>query len=377
MAKRDYYEVLGVDKNASEDQIKKAYRKLAIKYHPDRNPDDIKAEEKFKEAAEAYDVLHDARKREQYDQFGFNAPGGFGDGFSGEGFSMDDIFSMFGEVFGGHGSGGRAQQQKFRGADLRLRVRLSLQEISTGVTKRFKLRKDITCEHCHGTGAESNDGIKTCPNCNGSGVEIRTRESIFGLMQTQGPCHICRGEGKIIVNKCQHCGGEGIVKGEKVVEVKIPAGVSEGMVINVPGKGNDARHNGIPGNIQIYVEEEENDTFVRDGQNVIYNLLLDFPTATLGGQVEVPTIDGTRVKIRIEPGTQPGKTLRLREKGLPAVEGYGNDTGDLIVQLSVFVPKELTATERQAVESMSNSENFKGDQETKDTIFRNFRMLFN
>ena len=291
MAKRDYYEVLGVDKNASEDQIKKAYRKLAIKYHPDRNPDDIKAEEKFKEAAEAYDVLHDARKREQYDQFGFNAPGGFGDGFSGEGFSMDDIFSMFGEVFGGHGSGGRAQQQKFRGADLRLRVRLSLQEISTGVTKRFKLRKDITCEHCHGTGAESNDGIKTCPNCNGSGVEIRTRESIFGLMQTQGPCHICRGEGKIIVNKCQHCGGEGIVKGEKVVEVKIPAGVSEGMVINVPGKGNDARHNGIPGNIQIYVEEEENDTFVRDGQNVIYNLLLDFPTATLGGQVEVPTID--------------------------------------------------------------------------------------
>ena len=377
MAKRDYYEVLGVDKNASEDQIKKAYRKLAIKYHPDRNPDDIKAEEKFKEAAEAYDVLHDARKREQYDQFGFNAPGGFGDGFSGEGFSMDDIFSMFGEVFGGHGSGGRAQQQKFRGADLRLRVRLSLQEISTGVTKRFKLRKDITCEHCHGTGAESNDGIKTCPNCNGSGVEIRTRESIFGLMQTQGPCHICRGEGKIIVNKCQHCGGEGIVKGEKVVEVKIPAGVSEGMVINVPGKGNDARHNGIPGNIQIYVEEEENDTFVRDGQNVIYNLLLDFPTATLGGQVEVPTIDGTRVKIRIEPGTQPGKTLRLRGKGLPAVEGYGNDTGDLIVQLSVFVPKELTASERQAVESMSNSENFKGDQETKDTIFRNFRMLFN
>lgn len=377
MAKRDYYEVLGVDKNASEDQIKKAYRKLAIKYHPDRNPDDIKAEEKFKEAAEAYDVLHDARKREQYDQFGFNAPGGFGDGFSGEGFSMDDIFSMFGEVFGGHGGGGRAQQQKFRGADLRLRVRLSLQEISMGVTKRFKLRKDITCEHCHGTGAESNDGIKTCPNCNGSGVEIRTRESIFGLMQTQGPCHICRGEGKIIVNKCQHCGGEGIVKGEKVVEVKIPAGVSEGMVINVPGKGNDACHNGIPGNIQIYVEEEENDTFVRDGQNVIYNLLLDFPTATLGGQVEVPTIDGTRVKIRIEPGTQPGKTLRLRGKGLPAVEGYGNDTGDLIVQLSVFVPKELTASERQAVESMSNSENFKGDQETKDTIFRNFRMLFN
>ena len=377
MAKRDYYEVLGVDKNASEDQIKKAYRKLAIKYHPDRNPDDIKAEEKFKEAAEAYDVLHDARKREQYDQFGFNAPGGFGDGFSGEGFSMDDIFSMFGEVFGGHGGGGRAQQQKFRGVDLRLRVRLSLQEISTGVTKRFKLRKDITCEHCHGTGAESNDGIKTCPNCNGSGVEIRTRESIFGLMQTQGPCHICRGEGKIIVNKCQHCGGEGIVKGEKVVEVKIPAGVSEGMVINVPGKGNDARHNGIPGNIQIYVEEEENDTFVRDGQNVIYNLLLDFPTATLGGQVEVPTIDGTRMKIRIEPGTQPGKTLRLRGKGLPAVEGYGNDTGDLIVQLSVFVPKELTASERQAVESMSNSENFKGDQETKDTIFRNFRMLFN
>ena len=387
MAKRDYYEVLEVSRSASVDEIKKAYRKLAIKYHPDRNPGDAEAEAKFKEAAEAYDVLHDPQKRQQYDQFGFDAPsGGFGGGspFGGAGgFSMDDIFSMFGDVFGGHGGGfggfggGGQQAPKYRGSDLRLKVRLSLQEVATGVTKKFKVRKDVTCEHCHGTGAEGGSGTETCPNCHGSGVEIRTQQSMFGMIQTQTACHVCGGEGTIIKNKCTHCQGEGVVKGEEVVEINIPAGVAEGMVVNVPGKGNAGKHNGVTGNIQVYIEEEPNDTFVRDGQNVIYNLLLDFPTAVLGGQVEIPTIDGSNVKIKIEPGTQPGKTLRLRGKGLPAVQGYGTGIGDLVVHISIYVPKELTKTEKKAIEELRDSENFRGDKNTKRSIFENFKKLFN
>lgn len=387
MAKRDYYEVLEVSKSASVDEIKKAYRKLAIKYHPDRNPGDAEAEAKFKEAAEAYDVLHDPQKRQQYDQFGFDAPGsGFGGGnpFGGAGgFSMDDIFSMFGDVFGGHGGGfggfggGGQQAPKYRGSDLRLKVRLSLQEVATGVTKKFKVRKDVTCEHCHGTGAEGGSGTETCPNCHGSGVEIRTQQSMFGMIQTQTACHVCGGEGTIIKNKCTHCQGEGVVKGEEVVEINIPAGVAEGMVVNVPGKGNAGKHNGVTGNIQVYIEEEPNETFVRDGQNVIYNLLLDFPTAVLGGQVEIPTIDGSNVKIKIEPGTQPGKTLRLRGKGLPAVQGYGTGVGDLVVHISIYVPKELTKSEKKAIEELRDSENFRGDKNTKRSIFENFKKLFN
>ncbi len=387
MAKRDYYEVLEVSKSASVDEIKKAYRKLAIKYHPDRNPGDAEAEAKFKEAAEAYDVLHDPQKRQQYDQFGFDAPsGGFGGGspFGGAGgFSMDDIFSMFGDVFGGHGGGfggfgdGGQQAPKYCGSDLRLKVRLSLQEVATGVTKKFKVRKDVTCEHCHGTGAEGGSGTETCPNCHGSGVEIRTQQSMFGMIQTQTACHVCGGEGTIIKNKCIHCQGEGIVKGEEVVEINIPAGVAEGMVVNVPGKGNAGKHNGVTGNIQVYIEEEPNETFVRDGQNVIYNLLLDFPTAVLGGQVEIPTIDGSNVKIKIEPGTQPGKTLRLRGKGLPAVQGYGTGIGDLVVHISIYVPKELTKSEKKAIEELRDSENFRGDKNTKRSIFENFKKLFN
>ena len=387
MAKIDYYEVLEVSKSASVDEIKKAYRKLAIKYHPDRNPGDAEAEAKFKEAAEAYDVLHDPQKRQQYDQFGFDAPGGgFGGGnpFGGAGgFSMDDIFSMFGDVFGGHGGGfggfggGGQQAPKYRGSDLRLKVRLSLQEVATGVTKKFKVRKDVTCEHCHGTGAEGGSGTETCPNCHGSGVEIRTQQSMFGMIQTQTACHVCGGEGTIIKNKCTHCQGEGVVKGEEVVEINIPAGVAEGMVVNVPGKGNAGKHNGVTGNIQVYIEEEPNETFVRDGQNVIYNLLLDFPTAVLGGQVEIPTIDGSNVKIKIEPGTQPGKTLRLRGKGLPAVQGYGTGVGDLVVHISIYVPKELTKSEKKAIEELRNSENFRGDKNTKRSIFENFKKLFN
>ena len=379
--KRDYYEVLGVEKTASEDEIKKAYRKIAIKYHPDRNPGDKQAEEKFKEAAEAYNVLHDPQKRQQYDQFGFNGPMGGGAGFSGFGgasMNMDDIFSMFGDIFGGHGfggfsGGGRGRVQQHRGSDLRLKVRLTLEEINQGITKKFKLRKDIPCPHCNGSGAEAGSGKETCPTCHGSGVITHTTQSIFGMMQTQGVCPTCHGAGEVIKHKCAHCGGTGIEKGEEVVEIKIPAGVAEGMVVNVPGKGNAGQNNGINGDIQVFIEEAEHDTFVRDGNDLVYNLLLDFPTAALGGEAEIPTIDGGKLKVKIDNGTQPGKTLRLRGKGLPAVQGYGSGKGDLVVNISVYVPKTLSREERQALEAFRNSDNFKGDKQTRDSIFIRFK----
>ena len=387
MAKRDYYEVLGVGKQATDDEIKKAYRKIAIKYHPDRNPGNKEAEEKFKEAAEAYSVLSDKQKRQQYDQFGFDGPnmgGGFG-GFGGAGgFSMDDIFSMFGDVFGGRGGfsgfggfgGGGAQRAQYRGSDLRLKVRLSLQEVATGVTKKFKVKKDVVCQHCHGSGAQAGSSATTCPTCNGNGYTVKTVRSILGMMQTQSECPTCHGEGKVIKNKCPHCTGTGIVKGEEVVEINIPAGVAEGMVVNVPGKGNAAPHNGVNGNIQVFIEEEPNDTFIRDNQDIIYNLLLDFPTAALGGEVEIPTIDGKKVRVKIEAGTQPGKTLRLRGKGLPAVQGYGNGQGDLVVNISVYVPKTLERHERQMLEQLRSSDNFQGDSATKNSIFSKFKNYF-
>ena len=384
MAKRDYYEVLGVSKTASEDEIKKAYRKIAIKYHPDRNPDDKNAEEKFKEAAEAYSVLSDAQKRQQYDQFGFdglNGMGGFG-GFSG-GFSMDDIFSMFGDIFGGRGGfsgfsgfGGGRQRAQYRGSDLRLKVRLTLEEVATGVTKKFKLKKDVACPECHGSGAEKGSGSETCPTCHGQGFTVRTVRSILGMMQTQSECPTCHGEGTIIKNKCPHCRGTGITKGEEVVEITIPAGVSDGMVVNVPGKGNAGQHNGINGNIQVFIEEERNDTFIRDGQNLLYNLLLDFPTAALGGEVEIPLLGDRKKKLKIESGTQPGKTIRLEDEGLPAVQGYGRGKGDIIVNISVYVPQTLTRQEKETLEELRQSENFKGDASTKRSIFDKFMNYF-
>ena len=384
MAKRDYYEVLGVDKNASEEDIKKAYRKIAIKYHPDRNPDNKDAEAKFKEAAEAYDVLHDPQKRQQYDQFGFNGPGGM-DGFGGgAGFSMDDIFSMFGDIFGGRGGfggfsgfgGGGGGKRVSRGSDLRLKVALTLQEISTGTTKKFKVKKNIPCPHCHGCGAADGSQPETCPTCHGSGIEIRTQQSIFGMMQTQTHCHTCGGEGTIIKNKCQHCGGTGVVKGEEVVEVNIPAGVEQGMQLTKSGSGNAGYHNGVNGDLHILVTEIENDTFVRAGKNLVYNLLLDFPTATLGGQVEVPTIDGKRVRIKIEPGTQPGKTLRLRGKGLPSVDRYDYGTGDMVVNVGVYVPKTLSQEEKDMLAKMQQSDNFKGDAQPKRSLFERLKERF-
>lgn len=381
MAKRDYYEVLGVSKNASDDEIKKAYKKMAIKYHPDRNPDNKEAEEKFKEAAEAYDVLRDPQKRARYDQFGHEAVNGAG-GFGGASMNMDDIFSMFGDIFGGHsgfggfgGGGGRARKPQYRGGDLRLKVRMNLQEVSTGVTKKFKVKKKVICTHCHGSGAEGSGATESCPTCHGSGYVVKTQQSIFGMMQTQGVCPTCNGEGTIIKNKCKVCGGDGVVNGEEVIEVKIPAGVADGMVVNVPGKGHAAKRNGVPGDIQVFVEEEPNKELLREDNNLIYNLLLDVPTAVLGGDAEIPTIDG-RVKIKIEPGTQPGKVVRLRGKGLPAVQGYGYGTGDLIVNMSVYIPETLNKDERKAFEEMKKSDSFTPSTSVKEKIFKKFRSYF-
>ncbi len=332
-------------------------------------------------------MLHDPDKRRQYDQFGFNGPqGGFG-GFGGGGMDMDDIFTMFGDIFGGHsgfggfggfGGGGQQHSQRvYRGSDLRLKVKLSLQDIASGVTKRFKVREDVTCEQCKGTGAEGGAQPETCPTCHGSGMVSRSVRSMFGIMTTQTECPTCHGEGTVIKNKCKACDGTGVVKGDKIVEVNIPAGVEEGMVLNVHGKGNAGPHNGVPGDIQVLIEEEKSDTFVRDKQDVIYNLLLDFPTAALGGDAEIPTIDGKKIALKIAPGTQPGNVVRLRGKGLPAVKGYGSGKGDIVVNMSVFVPKTLDKNERKAIEQLRESENFKGDSSTKKSIFEKFKNYFN
>lgn len=391
MEKRDYYEVLSVEKNASADEIKKAYRKMAIQYHPDKNPGDKVAEEKFKEAAEAYDVLSNTDKRARYDQFGHAGMGGaagnggpFGGGFGGS-MSMDDIFSMFGDVFGGHSSGGfggfggfgggngGSQQRRYRGSDLRVKVKMTLKEVSTGVEKKFKLKKYVPCNHCHGTGAEGNAGAETCQTCHGSGTVIRNQQTILGTMQTRAACPTCGGEGKIIKNKCKECAGEGIVYGEEVVSVQIPAGVAEGMQLSMGGKGNAGKHNGVAGDLLILVEEEQDKELIRDENDLIYNLLLSFPTAALGGAIEIPTIDG-KVKVKIESGTQPGKVLRLRGKGLPSVNGYG--TGDLLVNISVYVPETLNKEEKSTLETMENSENFKPNSSIKEKIFKKFKSLF-
>lgn len=390
--KRDYYEVLEVTKESTVEEIKKAYRKKAIQYHPDKNPGDKEAEEKFKEAAEAYDVLSNPDKRARYDQFGHAGMSGaagnggpFG-GFSG-GMSMDDIFSMFGDIFGGHSGGGfgggfggfggfgggGSQQRKFRGSDLRVKVKLNLKEISTGVEKKFKLKKYVPCSHCHGTGAEGNSGSETCPTCKGSGSVIRNQRTILGTMQTRTTCPTCNGEGKIIKDKCKVCGGEGIEYGEEVVTVKIPAGVAEGMQLSMGGKGNAGKHNGIPGDLLILVEEEPHPELIRDENDLVYNLLLSFPTAAIGGAVEIPTIDG-KVKVKIEAGTQPGKVLRLRGKGLPSVNGYG--TGDLLVNVSVYVPETLSKEEKSTLEKLEESKNFKPSTSIKEKIFKKFRSLF-
>ncbi|MBO5664467.1 MAG: molecular chaperone DnaJ, partial [Bacteroidales bacterium] len=317
--KRDYYEVLGVSKTASEDEIKKAYRKKAIQYHPDKNPGDKEAEEKFKEAAEAYEVLSNAEKRQRYDQFGHAGLGGDG-GFGGAGFSMEDIFSRFGDLFGGGFGGGFGGFGGFggggggprvnRGSNLRVKVKLNLQDIAKGVEKKIKVRKAVACPHCQGTGEANGNAHKTCPTCQGRGSVTRVTNTILGRMQTSQVCPDCQGDGKIITEKCSHCHGEGVLMQEEVISINIPAGVMEGMQLTVSGKGNAARRGGINGDLLVLIEEEAHDELIRDENDLIYNLLLSFPTAALGGSVEIPTVDG-KVKVKIEAGTQPGKVLRL------------------------------------------------------------------
>lgn len=382
MAKRDYYEVLGVDRSASANEIKKAYRKKAIEYHPDKNPGDKDAEEKFKEAAEAYSILSDPDKKARYDQYGFegvNGAGGAG-GF-GAGMDMNDIFSMFGDIFGGGGGfggfsgfgGGRSSgPARYRGNDLRVKVKLTLQEIANGVTKKFKLKKNITCQHCGGSGAEGN-AMETCPECNGTGRVVRTQQSFFGMMRTEVACTRCNGTGKIIKNKCKHCNGEGVIPGEEVVEIQIPAGVADGMQLSMRGKGNAGKHNGIAGDLLIQVEEEKHPQLVRDENDLIYSLLLDIPTATLGGVAEIPTIDG-KAKVTIDAGTQPGKVLRLRGKGLPSLNGYGK--GDIVVNISIYIPESLSKEEKKAMENFKNSDNFRPSESIKEQIFRRFKNFF-
>ena len=381
--KRDYYEVLGVDKKASAEEIKKAYRKKAIQYHPDKNPGDKEAEEKFKEAAEAYEVLSDPQKRQRYDQFGFAGMSGAG-GFSGGDFSMQDIFAQFGDLFESWGMGGgsfssffggggsRGGQRVRRGTDLRVKVRLTLEEINSGVEKKIKVKKLVECKHCHGTGSADGSSGETCPTCKGTGRVVRTQRGIFGMMQVQEACPTCHGEGKIIKNKCTHCGGEGVVRDEEIITIKIPAGVSGGMQIPVQGKGNAAPRGGVPGDLLVLVEEEEHKDLVRDGNDLIYNLLLDMPTAILGGQVQIPTLTGD-VKITITPGTQPGKVLRMRGKGLPIIDQYARQygTGDLLINVGVYIPEKLSKDEKKLIEQLQNSPNIVPGSADKKNFFKN------
>ena len=386
--KRDYYEVLGVAKTATPDELKKAYRKLALKYHPDKNPGDKAAEEKFKEAAEAYNVLSDPDKRAKYDQWGHNmGPSGFGGGgggFHASGMSMEDIFSQFGDIFGGgsfggfggfgSAAGGSARRRRQpKGSDLRIKVKLTLKEISEGVTKKLKIPRFVQCQHCAGTGAKNGTAFHTCNRCHGSGVVEHVQQTFLGAMSSTATCPECNGEGKTITEKCTYCNGEGIVRQEEVVEFTIPAGVSDGMVLTLKGKGNAARHGGVNGDLLIVVEELPDQELIRDGNDLIYNLMLDIPTAALGGSVEIPTVNG-KARVKIPAGTQPGKVLRLRGKGLPSTEGYG--TGDELVNIMVYIPENLTDKEKEAIESLRGSTNTQPTESVKKRIFSRLRHIF-
>ena len=382
MAKRDYYEVLGVEKTASVEEIKKAYRKKAIQYHPDKNPGDKQAEENFKEAAEAYDVLSDPQKRQRYDQFGHAGVGGAsqGGGFGG-GMSMDDIFSQFGDIFGSFGGfsgfggfgGGRSARRVNRGTNLRVKVKMNLQEIATGIEKKIKVKKYVACQHCNGTGAKDGKSYSTCSTCKGSGQVTRVQNTILGAMQTTSTCPTCEGEGKIINEKCTFCNGEGVLMSEEVISINIPAGVGEGMQLSLSGKGNAARRGGVNGDLIVLIEEEEHPELVRDGNDLLYNVFIGYPEAVLGETVEIPTIEG-KVKVKIEAGTQPGKILRLRGKGLPDVNGYGK--GDLLAKVNVWIPKNLSKDEKKLVEKMKEAEGFKPGSGDKKSIFSKMKDFF-
>lgn len=381
MEKRDYYEVLGVSKSADATEIKKAYRKLALKYHPDKNPGDKEAEEKFKEAAEAYDVLSNEEKRRRYDQFGHAGVGGAGQGGFGGGMSMDDIFSQFGDIFGSFGGfsgfggfgGGRSARRVNRGTNLRVKVKMNLQEIATGIEKKIKVKKYVACQHCNGTGAKDGKSYSTCSTCKGSGQVTRVQNTILGAMQTTSTCPTCEGEGKIINEKCTFCNGEGVLMSEEVISINIPAGVGEGMQLSLSGKGNAARRGGVNGDLIVLIEEEERPELVRDGNDLLYNVFIGYPEAVLGETVEIPTIEG-KVKVKIEAGTQPGKILRLRGKGLPDVNGYGK--GDLLAKVNVWIPKNLSKDEKKLVEKMKEAEGFKPGSGDKKSIFSKMKDFF-
>lgn len=366
MAKRDYYEILGVSKQATEDEIKKAYRKMAIKYHPDKNPGDKAAEEHFKEAAEAYEMLRDPQKRQRYDQFG-HAGMGNGGGYGGGGMSMDDIFNQFGDIFGegnpfesffgGGGGRGGARTRGRAGSNIRIKVKLTLQEIAKGADKKVKYQRLSVAEGV---------SFKGCSTCGGSGQVRRVTNTILGQMQTASACPTCHGSGKVIDKKPSGVDNSGLSHVEEFVEIKIPAGVVEGMQLSVSGKGNAGPGGGPNGDLLIQIEEVEDENLQREGQNILYNLYLNFADAALGTQVEVPTVDG-KVKIKIDPGTQAGKILRLRGKGLPSVNGYG--TGDQLIQINVWTPTKLSSEEKELLNKLKNSENFQPKPEKGERGF--------
>lgn len=384
-SKRDYYEVLGVEKGASADALKKAYRKLAVKYHPDKNPGDQTAEEKFKEVAEAYDVLSDPDKRARYDQFGHAGVGGAagGGGFGGGGMSMEDIFSRFGDIFGGGGFsgfggfggfGGGAQQSRPKGGDLRARVTLSLEEIDKGADKTLKVKKHVHCSKCHGEGTTEADGKQSCSTCQGAGYVMQRQQTMFGMMQSQSVCPTCQGTGQRIVKPCAQCSGRGIEVGEETVSFRIPAGVAEGMQMTVRGKGNAAPFGGINGDLLVVIQEQEDPNLIRNGNDLIYNLLISIPQASRGATVEIPTISG-KARIKIEPSTQPGKIMRLRGKGLPDVNGYGR--GDLIVNINVYIPEELSKKDDKLLDEMEHSQSFQPTETMREQIDQKYRRMMN
>jgi molecular chaperone DnaJ len=381
MAKRDYYEVLGVDKNASADDIKRAYRKLAVKYHPDKNPDNKEAEEKFKEAAEAYSVLSDADKKARYDQFGHAGVEGAGPDFSGGFGNLNDILNdlfggAFGGGFGGFGGfgggfggarGGQRQQKVYRGRDIRVRVKLTLEEIAKGVEKEISIEKSVPCTECGGKGAKNSSDIKTCSACNGTGQVQRVTNSIFGQTVTYSTCQQCGGEGKVVTNPCRSCGGTGLVRKRETIKVKIPAGVEAGMQLTIQGEGHAAKNNGINGDLLVVIEEQEHQDLKREGNNLYYTKVISLPDAILGAEVEVPCLDGP-YKIKVDAGTQSGTVVRLRNKGLPTVNGYGG-TGDMYVKFAVWIPKKLDREDKAVIESLRGKESFKPNPSKEDKSF--------
>ncbi len=379
MTKRDYYEILGVSKNATEAELKKAYRQMALKFHPDKNPGDKASEEKFKEAAEAYEVLSNPQKRQKYDQFG-HAGLGNSAGFGGAGeMNMDDIFSHFGDIFGdmfwgGFSSRGQRSRRVNKGSNLRVKVKLTLEEISNGVEKKIKVNKYVSCPECHGTGAKGGSSYNTCSTCRGSGHVTRVTSTFLGQMQTSSACPQCGGEGQIITDKCNSCFGNGIVKGEEIISLNIPAGVAEGMQLSVSGKGNAAARGGIPGDLIIVIEEIEHAELIRDGENLLYEHYITFPEAAIGITIEVPTIDG-KARVKIEPGTQSGKVLRLKNKGLPSLNSHSR--GDLLVNINVWTPQTLSKEEKAMLEKLQYSPNFKPHPNKKDkNFFERMREVF-